>query len=301
MSSSGRLITPDEIEAQSSPYLPVWTGMILQGAGLFIICLGLYVAIGILDFQPAGPLRFGIELLMIALPLVLWLVLSWWRERRAPEPRARLAVVLVISLLAANAVSLPLAQAVFQTERWLPTEGATQRILGYAFTGGITQAITLYLVVYFCVYPALLRVRIDTFAYFTTAAVGYGAVENLQFLLQSDAGLRVMAVSVFFQWAVSMSMAFLLSFGLSEVRFARPAPFLMTLLFALSAFVYGVAVTFRAGLINARFSLNGGGATPLLAMFLAAALVVVVGLVIAFFYTTALRRSEESARAQRPM
>ena len=300
MSTSGRVIVPDEIEAQSSPYLSVWPSLILQGSVLFVLCFGLYIAIGILDLRPQGPLRVALDLLMIALPLALWLLFCWWRERRAPLPRARLVIVVVITLLAANAVSLPLSQAVFQPERWLPLEGATQRILGYAFTGGVTQALTLYLVVYFCAYPGLLRVRTDSLAYFASAAVAYSVIENIQFLLRSEADPQVMAVSVFFHWAVSLAMALLLSLGVSEVRFSRPAPFLLTLLFALSAFVYGAAITFRAGLVNARFSLSGGSASPLLALFLAAALVVVVGVIVAFFYGTSARRSEESARAQRP-
>src|SRR5690606_31017121 len=100
-------------------------------------------------------------LAMSLLPVGLWLIFSWWRERSVPQPRQNLMAVAVISGLAANAISLPLIEQIFQPSRWLPLESALNRIIGYAFTVGLVQAVTLYLTMRFTIWPNQMRIRLD--------------------------------------------------------------------------------------------------------------------------------------------
>ena len=300
MSIRSRTIAPDEIEQERYPYRRVWPSIILEMGILGSICVAVFFGTRLLNIQLSGASLSIVEAVLIAVPVVLWIVFSLLREQTVDLPRFRLLIVMVITLLAANAITIPVANALFQTSAWLPHEATVQRIIGYTFTLGISQAITQYLVVYYCVYPRGLRVRADSIAYFAAAAVGYAAILNIHFMLDSSPALDVLAITVFANQATSLAVSFLLAFGLAEVRFARPTPFLMMIMVALSALVYGLSISFRGGLINGGFSLLGGAASPLYGFVLSAGLFVAVGFIIAFFFRTAERREEEAALAQAP-
>jgi len=300
MSIRSRTINPEEIEQERYPFRRVWPSIIAEMAALFGICAAVYFATRLLNIELTGVSLLAVEFALIAAPIVLWVIFSLMRERAADIPRSRLLIVMIVSLLAANAITVPLSNALFQTSAWLPHEASIQRIIGYAFTLGAAQAVTQYMVVYYTTYPRALRVRADTIAYFSTASVGYAAVLNLHFILDSGTILDVLALTVFANQAISLAMSFLLAFGLGEVRFASPTPFLMAVMAALSALVYGVITTLRSGLVNGGFSLAGGAASPLFGFVFTAVVLVAVGIVIAFFFRTAERREEEAALAQSP-
>lgn len=300
MSIRSRTIAPDEIEQERYPYRRVWPSIILEMGMLGIICIAVYFAARLLNIQLSGVSLSIVEAVIIAVPIILWIAFSLLREQTADLPRFRLLIVMIITLLAANAITIPVANALFQTSTWLPHEATIQRIIGYTFTLGISQAITQYLVVYYCIYPRGLRVRADSIAYFAAASVGYAAILNIHFMLDSSPALDVLVLTVFANQATSMAMSFLLAFGLAEVRFARPTPFLMMIMVALSALVCGLSITFRGGLINGGFSLLGGSASPLYGFVLSAGLLVAVGFIIAFFFRTAEQREKEAALAQAP-
>ncbi len=300
MSIRSRTIAPDELEQERYPYRRVWPSIILEMVVLGGICGGVYFATRLFNIQLSGVPLSIVESVLIAVPIVLWIAFSLLRERASDLPRFRLLIVMIITMLAANAITIPIASALFQTATWLPHEATIQRIIGYTFTLGISQAITQYLVVYYCVYPRGLRVRADSIAYFATASVGYAAILNIHFMLDSSPTLDVLALTVFANQATSLSMSLILAFGLAEVRFARPTPFLMMIMVALSALVYGLSVTLRGGLVNGGFSLLGGAASPLFGFVFSAGLLIAVGVIIAFFFRTAERREEEAALAQAP-
>ncbi len=300
MSSRTRTITPDEIEQERYPFRRAWPSIIVETAILAGVCVGVYFITRLLNIQLSGLPLSIVEAALIAVPVILWIVFSLMREQAADLPRFRLLIVMIITLLAANAVTIPAADALFQTSDWLPHEATIQRILGYTFTLGVAQAITQYLVVYYCVYPRGLRVRADSIAYFAAASVGYAAMLNIHFMLNSAPALDVLALTVFANQATSLAMSFMLAFGLAEVRFASPTPFLMMIMLALSALIFGASVTLRGGLVNGGFSLLGSEASPLYGFAFSTILLVAVGVVIAFFFRTAERREEEAALAQAP-
>ncbi|HVU13656.1 MAG TPA: PrsW family glutamic-type intramembrane protease [Phototrophicaceae bacterium] len=312
-----RLLTPPGEEEEINPYRPVWRSFVIENLALVGVTLVAFVVFGFLRVHVSDRVNLILNILLIALPVALWLIFSVWRERFVPQPRPRLITVFVISALAANAVALPLINNVFQPEQWLPLGGAINRIIGYAFTVGIVQEVIKYAVVRFTVWPTYFRTRIDSVAYCAASALGYALVLNVSYLISTpNATPDVMAVQVFNNVALNLAASLLVSFGLAEVSFDQPTPFLLTITVAFAAFLNGVVIPLRSGLTNATFSLTPPDTSTLIGLFLAtfslksstpkpilsfvfsAAVLAGLAFVVAFLINNAERQAREAAASR---
>lgn len=295
--NSYRLITPPE-EEDIYPYRRVWQSIAIESGFMLAVAGGAFVVFSVLDVRLPRPLAQPVNVLFALLPLGLWLIFSLWRERLALQPRARLLAVAVISALVASGVSIPFIEGVFQPERWLPTASAINRIVGYTFTVGIVQEVLKYLVVRYLVFPDLFRTRLDAVAYCAASAVGYATMVNLQFVLSNAALPDIVAMQVFGTLAINLAGSILVSYGMAEVRFDNPSPFLLTITVAFAALVNGIVIPIRGGLVNAGFSLRGGTSSPILGLGLSAGFLIAVVVVVSFLYTNTERREREAAAAR---
>lgn len=293
-----KLLTPPD-EEEKYPYRRVWRSVIIEMGVLGAVTAGVFVAFALVGVQLPGILTSALDIILLALPVALWLIFSVLAERFVPQPRTRLIAVFVITALAANAIALPFINGVMQPERWLPLGGAVNRIIGYAFTVGIVQEVTKYAVVRFTTWPDLFRTRLDGVAYCVASALGYSFVLNLNFLLSQPAlAPDVFVVQMFNNVAINVAASLIVSYGLSEVRFDQPTPFLMTIMVALSALLNGAAIPLRSGLTNAGFALEGSLPKPILSFGFSAAVLLVVAVIAAFLFANAERQAREVAASR---
>ncbi|MEP7290790.1 MAG: PrsW family glutamic-type intramembrane protease [Chloroflexota bacterium] len=310
------LTPPGQQEETADPYRPVWRSVIVESALLVLVTLAVFLAFGLLGLQLPAVLTPVINGLLVALPVLLWLIFSVWRERAVPEPRARLVAVFIITALAANALAIPLIEGVLQPERWLPLGGAISRIIGYAFTVGIVQETTKYAVVRFITWPDFFRTRLDSVAYCVASALGYALVLNLRFLFSgANVTPDVMAMQVFDNVAVNLAASLIVGYGLAEVHFDKPMPFLLMITVALGALVNGIVIPLRSGLTNAAFVLPTSTETPslldnliglfasqsstpkpILGFAFSAIVLAVFGVLVTFLFSNAERQAREAAK-----
>lgn len=316
-----RMLTPPDEEVEVYPYRPVWRSLIIESALLAAVTFAAFIAFGVIRIQLPPTATLVVNGLLVALPVVLWLIFSVWRERFVPQPRARLVAVFLITALAANALAIPFIEDVLQPERWLPLGGAINRIIGYAFTVGIVQEVTKYTVVRFVTYPDYFRIRLDSAAYCIASAMGYAVMLNLRFMFSGgNITPDVMATMMFDNVAVNIAASLIVSYGLAEVHFGQPTPFLLTITVALAALVNGIAIPLRTGLTNAAFVLStpsaeassilttilglfGFGAAsaapkPFLGFGFSAAILLAFGFIIAFLFNNAERQAREAERQE---
>ena len=314
-----RLLTPPDEEEEIYPYRRVWRSLIIENIALGAVCAAAFVVFGLIRLQLPSKLTLGINGLLIAFPIVVWLLFSVWRERSVPEPRQRLIAVFVITALAANALAVPLIEQVLQPEKWLPLGGAVNRIIGYAFTVGIVQETTKYAVVRFMTWPDYFRTRLDGVAYCAASALGYAFILNGRFLLNAPGVTPdVMATQVFNNVALNLAASLIISYGLAEVRFDKPTPFLMTITVAFAALLNGVVIPLRSGLTNAAFVLSSGTVDsqsllnlltaafslrsstpkPILGFGFSAVILVAFAVVVAFLFNNAERQAREATASR---
>jgi hypothetical protein len=292
-----RLLTPPD-EEEIYPYRRVWQSIAIESGVMLAIAGGAFVLFNFLHLNLPRALAQPVNVLLALAPFGLWLVFSLWRERFALQPRQRLLAVVVVTALVANGVSMPFIEGVFQPDRWLPLGSATDRIIGYTFTVCIVQEILKYLVVRYLVWPDQFRTRLDSVAYCVASAVGYATVLNLRFVLSGVALPDVVAIYVFGTLALNLVGSTIVAYGLAEVRFDNPSPFLLTATIALAALSNGVAIPVRGGLVNAGFSIQGGAASPLFGLGFSVGVLLGIGVVIAFLFNNAERRAQEAAAAR---
>ena len=292
-----RLLVPPE-EEEVYPYRRVWPSIVIESGILLAVALLAFVIFNVLNVRLPGALSQVLNLLLALLPAGLWLVISLWRERFALQPRQRLLAVAVVAALVANALSIPFIEGVFQTSRWLPASSALNRIVGYTFSVGIVQEVMKYLVVRYLVWPDQFRTRLDGVAYCAASAIGYATVLNIRSVLSGAALPDIVAMEVFGNVAVNLAASIIVGYGLAEVRFDNPSPFLATTTVALAALITGIVIPVRAGLVNAGFSLLGSTSNPLFGLALSAGALLAVGLLISFLFGNAERREQEAAAAR---
>ncbi len=291
-----RFITPPTEQEEIYPYRRVWPSIIVENGALFGLVIILFAVTRFVSI-PAR-FHFPIGIVLCFVPIGLWLIFSYYRERSAIQPRQNLLLVAIISALAANAIGIPLVDDVLQVERWLSLQNAINRIVGYTFTLGLVQSMIVYLILRYLIWPDGFRSRFDAIAYGAAVATGYAFVTNLHFVFSTTSAPDIAAMTVFDNSVILQITGILVGYGLSEVRFSlRPMVLLLTSTVALSALVSGIAIPIRAGLSNAGLSplVSISSTNPILGFFFSAVIFVVVSAGLAFLLNTAQRRDIEAA------
>jgi RsiW-degrading membrane proteinase PrsW (M82 family) len=258
------LLLPPREEEEIYPYRRAWRSMAVESGILLTITVTLFVIFSLFNLRLPERFQTLMNIGLALTPVGLWLVFSWWQERFVPQPRQHMILVMVVSALAANAVGIPLVNDVLQVDRWLPLSSAIMRIVGYTFTVGIVQEMLKYLVIRYTVWPQQFRIRLDGVAYGATAAIGYATVLNLHFIFTTAPPPDAVAIRIFGTVALNLVASAIVGYGLAEVRFGQPSPFLLAITIAFAAFVAGIAIPIRAGLVNPSLSLDVDGTNPLL-------------------------------------
>ncbi|MAS34301.1 MAG: hypothetical protein CL610_09855 [Anaerolineaceae bacterium] len=291
---NSRLITPPAEEEEIYPYRRVWPSLTFEISILFAVVLVIYLLTRFVNIPTQ--LYQPINVVLALVPMGLWLAFSWWRERSAVQPRSNLVTLALVTGLVAQAIATPFIQDIIQPERWLSIESAINRIVGYTFTVGIVQAISIYLVMRYTVSSDQYRVRLDGVAYGIASAVGYATVANLQYALAAPVAPSNAAMHLFNQVAILMCNAIIIGYGLSEVIMnSRPFPLILAAAIGLSAFVTGVALPLIAGFTNAGLSVEFpiSSASPIRGFLFAAGLLFVLANVFSFLFNVADRQEAE--------
>ena len=287
-----RLLTPPREEEEIYPYRRVWKSIIREIGVLTLISAGFY-AIGFVGLTIPERLFAPMNIALPLVIVVLWLYFSAWKESRVLEPRNQLLAVMLVSGLVANAIGVPLINAL-NPDEWLSSAGSFERILGYAFTIGLIQEGLKYGTMRVILWQDGFRNRWDTLAYATAAAVGYATVSNFHLIEAGVISPDVLALRLYTNVVMHYASSVLLAYGLSELRFNPQVFFIMPVAMLLSAVVTGATISIRATLTNSGFVLGIGGTRPLFGFVFSLVLVSVVCILTAFLFNNAERREREA-------
>lgn len=292
MSFEPYLLAPEEEPREVYPYRRVWRTSWLE-AGLLLTVVLLIVALtdlaGVLPADLRDPLpRLGVALF----PLVLWLLISYRAERRAPRPRPGLPAVLILGALVANGIAVPLEERLFVPDEWLPRAGFFGRALGYGMTVGLTGEFLKYAVLRYTVWPARFRQRLDGMAYALAVSLGYATVFNLRFALFGEATLAATALRVASITFSHLAIGIVMGFFLAELVIGRTPVFWLPLGLGLAALLSGLYYAFRGLAIVGSLNVIDTASAPLRGLALAVGLLAVLFVSLAFIIQNADSRME---------
>lgn len=283
-----QLLSPEEEIEETFPYRRVWRALTLE-MGLLLLAVGvIYVLIqaGILANRYTPTLSLAVAVL----PIGLFYVISVRRERQAIQPRTKLLVILLLSIIATNGVAWPMIHSVLTPDRWLPEAGFFSRIIGYTLTLGILGETTKYLVVRYTVWPSQIRMLLDGIAYSVPAALGYALILNVQYIINEDPLLTSAIFRVIINVYLHIAAGAIMGYFLAELAINPNGPFYwFPMGLGLSAFLGSLYFVFR------RVSISSGlSSRPLGGVLLGIAFAVLLLGILSFI----IENAEERAAAR---
>jgi RsiW-degrading membrane proteinase PrsW (M82 family) len=222
-------------------------------------------------FNPTSLLITGVLLAII--PAFIWIAFFYRRDRLEPEPKSLVLQVFLLGGLLAAAVGLPMVNDVFAIRAWL-NRSLTTQILGAILVVGVTHEFLKYAAVRFSVFgSAEFDEPVDGIIYATAAGLGYAAVLNIAFVLESggvDLGTGVIRITI--TSLAHASFAGITGYFLGLEKFRQRPAWWTAAGVGLAAVLNGVFFTLRSTLTQGGLSSSGGPASRWLGFVLAALL-----------------------------
>ncbi len=296
---SARNLPPDdEEEIQRPPYRPVWRSAVIELLLLAVLALGVSVAATGVAQDANGRVLGSAALALV--PVGLWFVFSWWPERRVQHPRRGLLSILLISFLVGNGITAPVIESFIEPGRWLDTVSGATRIAGFTLTVGMAIELSKYLVLRYLAWPRYFERRVDAIAYSLTVSLGFATVFNLRFALLEGGGQPgAAAIYVVSMALMQQGVGLPVALGLMALKKGQARVFALPLYLLASAFLHGLFMAVRAGLVVPGFGIGVTANAPLGGLIFA--VVVALGLYAMVAFLIANAEQREMQRAESPL
>jgi RsiW-degrading membrane proteinase PrsW (M82 family) len=264
-----------------------------------VLALGIVFGQRFLKATITDTQRGAIAVALAIMPISLWLVFSYWGERRAVQPRQHIGIVVLLSALVANAVGIPLVERFFTIDAWLSTASGSTRILGYTLTGGIVQEFLKYAVIRYSFWPQDFHTRSDGIAYATAAAVGYATALNLNYAFSTNADPAASALRIVEFTLPQIAISTIMGYFLAELKISRDAGiFWLPGGLLLASFLAGLSIAFRGGLVVGSISTTSNASNPLQGLGIAIFLVIALFASVYFLINNADERAHLRGRPE---
>jgi RsiW-degrading membrane proteinase PrsW (M82 family) len=277
------LLAPEKEEKEIVPYRRIWRSAVTEVVILLALTAGMLLFTRLYKGSLDDTQRRLIGITLSLTPLVLWGFISYAGERQAPQPRARILTVVILTGLAANAIGIPLVDRYFAVDQWLATASGISRIVGYTLTVGIAQEFLKYLVMRYTVWPNNFRTRSDGVAYAMAAGIGYATVLNLNYVFSNAADPSGVALRVAEYTLSQLAISVIMGYYLAESKLNRNTSLLwLPAALMFGALLTGLFVAVRGGLIVGSVSTASTASNGI--QGLGAAVILVVVLFYSFYF-----------------
>ncbi|MGB8647027.1 MAG: PrsW family glutamic-type intramembrane protease [Anaerolineae bacterium] len=180
----GRLYCDRHYATVNKPHGGFWRAGIVQIIGMGVLSAVIAVLAGYLPpLDQAGSMMAGI--LLAVIPTALWVVYFYRQDQLEPEPKTRIAEVLLLALLLTAAIGLPLI-GLFRLADWANTNQFVS-LLAYILIGGFTYETIKYFAVRLVVYATPeFDERMDGIVYGSIAGLGVASLLGLHHVIDNQ-------------------------------------------------------------------------------------------------------------------
>ncbi|GAB4580396.1 MAG: hypothetical protein Fur0022_31370 [Anaerolineales bacterium] len=200
-------------------------------------------------FTPTTLTLTGVVLSLV--PAVVWLGFFYRRDRLEPEPKSMVIQVFFLGGLLAAALGIPLVENIYQVSEWMYSSLGT-RLLGGILIVGFTQEFLKYAAVRWTVYKTdEFDEPVDGIIYATAAGLGYAAMLNILFVVESggvDLGAGVLRITIIS--LAHASFAGIVGYFLGLEKFQNKPAWFTSLGVVIAAVLNGVFFTLRSAVIT---------------------------------------------------
>ena len=253
------ILTPEAAPEEIYPYRRVWRSVAIEVGAMIGLVIFVFITVRLGFLREVPSRNWGG--LMILIPLGMYLWFSVRGEQQAQHPREGLLTVTLFSALLANGVGLPLVDNIFVPREWLSDAGFFSRVLGYAFTAGVTAEFLKYIAIRYTTFPANFRVRMDGVAYSVAASIGYATVLNFQVVFELEPTVSSQAIRIAVNFISQVSIGTIMGFFMAQLALVpRRNSFFLGIGLFIASIVSGMFTGFRAIAAGSGFavsSING--------------------------------------------
>jgi RsiW-degrading membrane proteinase PrsW (M82 family) len=268
---------------------------ILQADLISILALVVFVVVvfaldSLLNPQFSGFSLVLTGVILALVPAVIWLAFFYRRDRMEPEPKGMVLQVFALGGLLAAAIGIPVVDGLFAVDEWL-SSSTLAHILGAIFVIGFTQEFLKYAAVRFSVFGSNeFDEPVDGIVYATAAGLGYAAVLNIAFVVDSGGvDLAVGVIRITVTSLAHASFAGVVGYFLGQEKFGVRPAWWTALGVALAAVLNGLFFYLRSTITRGSLSVSGGGVQRWLGFVLAAILATVVTLLLSRSFSKQIR------------
>ncbi len=256
----GRWFCPAHLDKPARHRTGVWWAGLAQLGALLALVLLLEVFLAFFPVRLEGTWLIVAGILLALVPALLWLGFFYQQDRLEPEPKGYVLGVFVLGALLAAAVGLPLVRDVFRVGDWF-SEGPLIALAGSILVIGFSQEFLKYAAVRYSVFGlAEFDERTDGIVYGTAAGLGFAAVLNLDFILNSGGlNLDVGVIAVVVTALAQACFAGISGYFLGRAKFERRPWWWLPLGLALAAAGNGIFTFLRGEVGRSAINLEGGG------------------------------------------
>jgi RsiW-degrading membrane proteinase PrsW (M82 family) len=283
------LLAPEEEIEEIYPYRRVWRTSWIE-IGILFVAAAVIFALDLFGVLPTFLNGSLFKAGFAALPLGLWLAVSYRAERRAIVTRSNLGGMLLLGALVASGIAIPLEEEVFTPERWLPYTGFFGRVLGHMFTVGFTAEFLKYAAQRYTVWPDQINQRLDGVAYALAISLGFATVLNLRYALLTNADFLATVLRVASYTFSHLAVGVVMGFFLAELVVGRTPVFWLPMGLGIASLLSGLYYAFHIVAIVGGLSQIGTGARPIRGLAFGFGFVAVIFIIFAFLIDNADRR-----------
>jgi len=269
-----------------------WRSSVLSA--LAVVVFAVVVALVLGAAKPAlegtGLILFGIVLALV--PAILWLVFFYVQDRLEPEPKTYVIGVFVLGALLASALGIPIVRDLFRVQDWLG-HSFWANLLGSILVVGFVQEFLKYAAVRYSVYSLPeFDERMDGILYGTAAGLGFAAMLNIQYVVDSGGvDLATGAIRVAVTALAQASFAGITGYFLGRAKFEEEPVWWLPVGLAIASVLNGLFYMARGTVTRVGSVLQGQTANPWYSLILAA---VVAGLTLAVLLALIRRASRKT-------
>ena len=219
-------------------------------------------------FSTTGLIVLGILLSLV--PAVLWLGFFYQQDRREPEPKGMVVQVFILGGLLAAAIGIPLVEEVFQVPNWI-YDNFWVNLAGGILVIGFAQEFLKFAAVRFSVYASSeFDERTDGIIYATAAGLGFAAVLNIAFMVNSGGvNLGMGAIRIVLTSLAQASFAGITGYFLGRDKLEKMPVWWMAVGVTAAATLNGLFFTLWGNLTRASITNSGAYVNPWLGLALA--------------------------------
>ncbi len=232
--------------------------------------------------------------LLSLIPAGVWLGFFYRRDRLEPEPKGLILQVFLLGGLLAAALGIPLVDRIYSVSSWT-AQSVIIQILGAILVVGFSQEFLKYAAVRFSVFASgEFDELVDGIIYGTAAGLGFAAVLNVAFVINSggvDLGTGVLRITI--TSLAHASFGGITGYFLGVEKFRSKPAWWTALGVGLAAILNGLFFFMRTNISQGALSNSGDQVSRWLGLILAA---VLAGIVTTFL-SNAIKRQMQSAPA----